>query len=257
MSELNDMSCEEFAEVAAQLALGVLTGREHAGALAHLDWCEACREDVRQLTSTGEELVGLLPASEPPSGFETWVLERIGLAAPAPAPAAMGARGRMAWISHLGRKPKKPRIPGKMTRPPPGRVTRPRRLIAAAAVAFAGATAGLGGWGLGVATAPQAWSPLSSAAFVSASHQTAGTIFVYAGSPGWLYMNVDLHWGDGIVVCQVIGTDGHVTTIGSFRLTDGYGAWGSPESAHMGQLAGARLVSLDGTVLAMATLPGH
>ena len=37
MSELNDMTCEELADVAAELALGVLTGRERAMAIAHLD----------------------------------------------------------------------------------------------------------------------------------------------------------------------------------------------------------------------------
>ena len=66
MSEVNEMSCAEFADAAAELALGVMTGRERARALAHLDRCEACRENVRQLTVTGEELVGLLPAVEPP-----------------------------------------------------------------------------------------------------------------------------------------------------------------------------------------------
>src|ERR1700683_1624291 len=85
MSE-NEMSCAEFADAAAELALGVLTGRERARALAHLDRWEACRENVRQLTVTGEELVGLLPAIEPPAGFETRVMERLGLGTPAPAP---------------------------------------------------------------------------------------------------------------------------------------------------------------------------
>ena len=100
MSELNEMGCDEFADVAAELALGVLTGRERAQAIAHLDHCDACRENVRQLTMTGEELLGLLPASEPPAGFETRVMERIGLAAPGPA--------RVSWISrvrHFGWKP--------------------------------------------------------------------------------------------------------------------------------------------------------
>src|SRR5580700_2540011 len=87
MSEVNEMGCAEFADAAAELALGVLTGRERARALAHLDRCEACRENVRQLTVTGEELVGLLPAIEPPAGFETRVMERLGLGTPAPAPA--------------------------------------------------------------------------------------------------------------------------------------------------------------------------
>ena len=84
MSEVNEMGCAEFADAAAELALGVLTGRERARALAHLDRCEACRENVRQLTVTGEELVGLLPAIEPPAGFETRVMERLGLGTPAP-----------------------------------------------------------------------------------------------------------------------------------------------------------------------------
>ena len=87
MSEVNEMSCAEFGDVAAELALGVLTGRERARALAHLEQCDACRENVRLLTITGEELVGLLPAIEPPAGFETRVMDRLGLGAPAPAPA--------------------------------------------------------------------------------------------------------------------------------------------------------------------------
>ena len=40
MSELNEMGCREFSDVAAELALGVLTGRERAQALAHLDHCD-------------------------------------------------------------------------------------------------------------------------------------------------------------------------------------------------------------------------
>jgi hypothetical protein len=51
----------------------------------------------------------------------------------------------------------------------------------------------------------------------------------------------------------VLDTDGRVTTIGSFQLTDGYGAWGSPAPGNVGSLSGARLVSANGTVLATAT----
>ena len=90
MSELNDMTCAELADVAAELALGVLTGRERAMAIAHLDECDACREDVRQLMATGGQLLELLPTAEPPAGFETRVLERIGLSAPAQEEEARG-----------------------------------------------------------------------------------------------------------------------------------------------------------------------
>ena len=87
MSELDDMdemSCDEFAEVAAELALGVLTGRERAAALAHLNGCESCREQVRELTMVQDELLALLPSQEPPAGFESRVLERLGLSASGP-----------------------------------------------------------------------------------------------------------------------------------------------------------------------------
>ncbi len=243
MSEVNEMGCAEFADAAAELALGVLTGRERARALAHLDRCEACRENVRQLTVTGEELVGLLPAIEPPAGFETRVMERLGLATPTPAPARHLSPAR-----RFGQK-----LAGWMGSAGAGR---PRRLLAAAAVAVAVIVAGLGGWGLHAATS----SPLSSATLLTASHQTAGKIYFYDSGSRWLYMSVNIGPGSGVagngtVVCQVEGPDGHVTTIGSFRLTGGYGYWGSPAPATSGPLAGARLVTTTGAILATATFP--
>jgi hypothetical protein len=230
------MGCEEFANVAAELALGVLTGRERAQALAHLDRCDACRAEVRRLTLTGEELLGLLPSAEPPAGFETRVLARIGIEAPAPAPAAK-SRG---W-----------KLPHWFAAGSPG-IT--RRMLATAAVVAALAVAIVGGWGLRSATAPTtASSPLSSAALVSADHQDSGKIFVYNGTPRWLYMGVTVGSANGTVICQLVGKDGHVTTVGSFRVTNGYGEWGSAVPASAGQLTGARLVTPGGAVLATAT----
>jgi hypothetical protein len=234
MSELNEMGCEEFANVAAELALGVLTGRERARALAHLDRCDACRAEVRQLTLTGEELLGLLPPAEPPAGFETRVLARIGIEAPAPA-----ATPR-AW-----------KLPRWFAAGSPG-IT--RRMLATAAVVAALAGAIIGGWGLHSATAPAtASSQLTSAALVSADHQSAGKIFLYNGTQRWLYMSVDMSSGSGPVTCQVVGKDGHVTTVGSFWVTNGSGSWGSPAPAGTGPLSGARLIGPNGTVLATAS----
>jgi hypothetical protein len=233
MSELNQIGCEEFAEVAAELALGVLTGRERAEALAHLDHCESCRETVRQLASTGEQLLGLLPVIEPPPGFETRVMERIGLPAPSP---------------------RRTRHARRLARP---RIWNTRGLLAAAAVVVAVIGAGLGGWGLRGASTQVASSPLSFAPLVSASHQSAGKIFFYQGNPGWLYMSVDVNAPDGTVICQVVGRDGHVTTVGSFQLADGYGSWGSVAPPGVSPPAGARLISSTGTVLATATFATH
>ena len=251
MSELNEMSCAEFADAAAELALGVLTGRERARALAHLDRCETCRENVRQLTVTGEELVGLLPAIAPPAGFETRVMERLGLGAPAPAPVPVRP---LSPVRRFGRKL------ADWTGGGTGRsgVRQPRRILVAAAMAVAVVAAGLGGWGLHGGTSSPTASPLSSATLLTASHQTAGKIYFYDAGSRWLYMSVNLSsgsgaLGNGTVICQVEGPDGHVTTVGSFRLTGGYGYWGSPDPVTDGQLTGARLVTTTGKVLATAT----
>jgi hypothetical protein len=246
MSELNEMGCREFSDVAAELALGVLTGRERAQALAHLDHCASCREKVRELTATGEGLLGLLPSVEPPAGFETRVMDRLGLSVPAPSPA-----GRARWTSRLvlpGRKPAR-RAPAGQARPG----GRTRRALALAAVTLAVVAAGLGGWGLRPGTPAPAGAPLSSATLLSASHQSAGKIFLYRGSSRWLYMSVYMPAGNGTVICEVESGDGHITTVGSFRLTDGRGYWGSPVPPTHGPLTGARLVGPGGTVLATAS----
>jgi hypothetical protein len=243
MHELNEMGCREFSDVAAELALGVLTGRERAQALAHLDHCASCREEVRQLTATGEGLLGLLPNVEPPAGFEARVMDRLGMSVPAPSPASRTSR-----LAFLGRRPARPAPPGQAR--PAGRT---RRALALAAVTLAVVAAGLGGWGLRPGTPAPAGAPLSSATLLSASHQAAGKIFVYEGSPRWLYMSVNMPAGNGTVICQVESGDGHITTIGSFRLTDGLGYWGNPVPATQGSLTGARLVGPGGTVLATAS----
>jgi hypothetical protein len=281
MSEQNDMTCAELADVAAELALGVLTGRERALAVAHLDKCDACREDVRQLMATGEQLVELLPPAEPPAGFETRVLERLGLPVPAPGPVELLqtgrerqprrrplARGRVranagqpgsarSSASGPGGTAARPGGPGTTPGGPrrPGRV---RRALAATAIGLAVIAAGLGGWRIGAGTSPApapptAAAPLTSASLLSVTHQDVGNIFLYSGAQRWLYMSVDLGAGDESVTCQVVGTDGRVTTVGKFQLAGGYGGWGTPDPGNAGTLRGARLVAANGTVLASAT----
>ena len=230
MSELNSMSCAEFHDSAAELALGVLTGRERAEALAHLDHCEACREHVRQLTTTGEELLGLLPTAEPPAGFETRVMDRLGLAAPAPQP-LRHRRRRPAWSHEFS----------------------PRRALAAAAVVVALLGAALGGWGLHATATPASYALTSATMIATDDHSHVGQVFVYNGDPRWMYMSVDMESGNDTVICQLVDSNGQVTTVGTFRLADGYGSWGAPAWIGNGPPVGARLVTANGRVLATAT----
>jgi anti-sigma factor RsiW len=244
--------CGEFAAMAAELALGVLTGRERADALAHLERCDACRETVRQFATTGEGLLGLLPAVEPPPGFESRVLARIGVAMPDPAAGGTAApAGRAAGRAVPAHARRARQTAGR----PAGRPARGRRALAAAAVAVA-AAAGLGGWALRGAVAPPgpgpaaARTPLRSAPLVSAGRRTVGEVFYYGSGQPWMYMTVDLASGNGTVTCELRGPGGRYTAVGTFRISGGYGSWGG--GAGYGQVTGARLLSASGTVLAVA-----
>jgi hypothetical protein len=246
MSEQDEMSCAEFADVAAELALGVLTGRERAQAVAHLDECDCCREHVRQLSLTGEEMLGLLPSREPAEGFESRVMGRLGLATPSQATPSL------ATASLSGEPgPKGQRSPKRWT----------RRMLTVAAAALAVVACGLGGWGLRGAMAPSggargttAEAPLREAALLTPAHQAEGKVYLYDGSPRWLYMAVDTHGSSNdSVICQLETRGGGTITIGSFRLEGGYGAWGSPDPIAASQVTGARLTTMTGTVLATAS----
>ena len=266
MSELNDMTCAELADVAAELALGVLTGRERAVAVAHLDRCDGCREYVRQLMATGEQLVELLPSAEPPAGFETRVLARLGLPALAEEPTheepredtypQLISRRDSAARRGPGRSGTRPGAeqPGAPPSGPSGprRPGRMRRVLASVAVGFAVIAAGIGGWSIGAGTATTAAAPLTSASLLTSTHREVGDIFLYNGTSQWVYMSVEMGTGNEAVTCQLVGKDGSVTTLGSSRLADGYGSWGTPDPGDLGTLRGARLVDNNGTVLATA-----
>lgn len=70
------MTCEQLADVAPELALGVVIGRERADAYEHLDACASCRTLVSSLSCVTDELLrDFAPSVEPPPGFEARVLE--------------------------------------------------------------------------------------------------------------------------------------------------------------------------------------
>jgi hypothetical protein len=263
------MTCAHVHDVAAELALGALTGRERAGAIAHLERCRVCREDVRQLMATGGLLLESLPPAAPPPGFETRALQRLrqpaspeGQSEPRPLPRAEDEhRPRRRGPPRDGGRPGRdwpPSATGTATGTgpggtrPPGRV---RRALAAAAMALAVVAAGLGGWRLAAGASPSssAAARLTSASLLSATRGSVGNVFLYLGTPRWLYMDVNLGSGNDSVTCEVVGEEGRASTIGSFRLEDGYGAWGSPVTGNVGVPTAARLLAANGTVLATAT----
>jgi hypothetical protein len=77
------VSCGELEELAAELALGTVSGAQRAAALDHLAGCASCRDLVDDLGRVADGMLQLAPATEPPPGFESKVLARMGVR-PAP-----------------------------------------------------------------------------------------------------------------------------------------------------------------------------
>jgi hypothetical protein len=215
-----DLTCEELRELEAELALGILPARDRARAIVHLDHCPGCRAEVEQLTRIGDGLLGLLPGSEPPAGFETRVLDRLRLSPPRRSP-----------------------------------VTRLRLAVAAVALAVASL---FGGWTIGVRTAQQGTDPtLVSAPLMAPGHQQVGTVHAHPGSDGWLYMSVDLdNATTARVTCHLSRPDGSRITVGSFTLKNGYGYWAAPAPLDGDSATTATLTTTTGTLLASARLSG-
>jgi hypothetical protein len=95
------MTCEEIRDLAPEIALGIADGEERAEALRHLSTCADCRRVVEQLSQVADELLVLAPAQEPPPGFESRVVDAIGLGRPtAPTPGPLvdpALGGATAW----------------------------------------------------------------------------------------------------------------------------------------------------------------
>jgi len=215
------LTCAQCQGLTAELALGVLDGRQRADVLAHVDSCPGCRRDLAAMGEVADRLVALVPSAEPPAGFETKVLRRL-------AP-RRDAAGRLPTAARLG---------------------------AAAAVAVA---VGVGGWAVGQATGSQPepaaarlGGHIEATAFV-ADGRPAGQVIAYGGSDPWVAMAVDTDLGNRTIRCEVLQRDGRVRSVGTFALTDGYGYWSTATGIRPSSIAGVRLVDSTGQAVATAS----
>ena len=52
--------CDEYSDNLAELALGILTGRERAATLAHVDSCPRCADELEQLSHAADAVARIL-----------------------------------------------------------------------------------------------------------------------------------------------------------------------------------------------------
>ncbi|MFF9646575.1 hypothetical protein [Kitasatospora aureofaciens] len=228
MTDNRELTCPQLQEIGAEIALGVLPAEEQAAAMAHLECCPACRAHIHEMALTADALLDLVPDSEPPPGFEDRVLDRLGLTS------ARRPAHRERW----------------------------RRVALATVAAAAGLALGGGGWALGsLSSHPLPVAPITSpaqqhllTAQLTGGGHSMGQVFVYTGTPPWMYMSVDADGHSGTVQCQLQRADGSAVVLGTFTLdSDGYGSWGGPYPAGAAPVTGVRLLAANGSQLAAAT----
>ncbi len=224
--DVRERGCEAYGEELAELALGVLTGRDRARVLSHVESCQRCAEDLEILSRTADSVVQAAPEMEPPLGFEVRLFERMGLTDVAP------RRRRLRpsrWV---------PSVVG----------------VAAAALAL--------GLGLSLTSSsptptvtaqPQGSHRVVTAALVERG-KTVGHVMAVNGAKPWISMMLDDSSAHGTVTCVVVTDDGTTHHVGTFEAEKGYGAWIAPLPVSPSDVRTAELESPSGTVIATATL---
>jgi hypothetical protein len=221
---MNEMTCEEFRQLDAEVALGVTDARDRTAGVAHLDHCPSCRRELRQLSDLADALAVLSPAVEPPAGFESRLLARLG----------------------------------EEEQPAPRRVLHRRPLLVAAAAVLALAI-GATGWVIGDASrpAPAVATGQVVMASLAADHHPVGQVVIDTGSDPWISMALSIGDRDTPVQCQLRESNGRVITVGWFSLSKGYGYWAAPITLSTDTTLDAAQVSdAQGRVLATAPLHG-
>lgn len=215
---MTEQGCARCRELAPELAMGLVTGRERATALAHLQECADCRGHLASLTRLHDELRTLIPHAEPPAGFETRVLARLHT-----------RQRRWPWVVAAAAATTAVFLGG---------------WTLAMSTAPAATSAPLTGGVRTVLAAP-----------LVAGGQEVGQVYVYPDQPSWLYMYVDAPAATGPLICVVLRRDGSVADTAPLWLVDGDAFWGGPLPRDQTTPAGVRVTDGDGTVVASAQLP--
>lgn len=205
-------ACARVQELAPELALGLLSGEERARVLDHLVTCEACRSTAEQLAAAADALLLAAPEVEPPAGFESRTLARLGPSRP-----ARRRRGRAA--------------------------------VLAAAVVVAGIVGMAIGSLLRPLGGHDHAEPVRSVHLAVTSGHGSGEVYTYAGDPPWLFVTVR-GVADGTYTCRIRVRGDQALEIGHLGVRDGQGAWGRALSVDPGRIAAVELVDAAGRVVA-------
>jgi hypothetical protein len=215
------MTCEETRDLAPEIALGIADGEARAEALRHLATCAECQRVVGQLSQVADELLVLAPAEEPPAGFESRVVQAIGLQRP--------PRRRLPrWLSLRWLAP---------------------RLGPALAAAAVTAVALISVYHEDHQTAERYRGVLDQAdgryfqaePLADETGARGGVAFGYEGSPSWLFLTVDPKHRDAVSRGALLTKDGRTIALRALEL-DRRGSWGGAIPVNLYRVASIRLL---------------
>jgi hypothetical protein len=229
------MSCEQMRDLAPEIALGIADGEERAEALRHLSECTECRRLVEQLSEIADELLMLAPVEEPPVGFESRVVDALGVREP-------DRRRRPGWLNP--------------------RWLAPRLGPALVAVAVT-AAALIGVYRDDHQTAERYREALARAdgqyfqaeTLADGTGAEAGVAFGYQGSPSWLLVTVDRAHRDRVTGAELVTRNGRTIPLRSLEL-DRYGSWGGAVPVNLYDVASIRLLGERSGRVLTASFPG-
>jgi hypothetical protein len=215
------MRCDEIRDLAPEIALGIADGEQRAEALRHLSTCAECRRIVEQLSQVADELLVLAPTQEPPAGFESRVVNALGLAPPP-------RRRRARWLSPRWLAP------------------RVGPALAAAAVTAAALVAVYSD-DHRIAERYRDTLARADGQYFRAEHLTdgagsaAGVAFGYEGRPSWLFVTVAPPHRQAVTSGELVTTGRRTIPLPSLEL-DRRGSWGGTLPVNVSKVAAIRLL---------------
>jgi hypothetical protein len=228
------MRCEHVRDLAAEIALGIAVGEERAEALRHLSTCGECRRSVEEFSQIADELLMLAPVQEPPAGFESRVVEGLGL-----------------------RLPPRRRLPRWLT----PRWVGPRLAPALAAAAVTAATL-IAVYHDDRETAERYRETLAQAGgqyfqaepMADETGTRGGVAFGYEGSPSWVLLTVDPAHRAAVTRGELTTKDGRTIALPSLEL-DRNGSWGGAIPVSLYKVASIRLLGDSPGEILQASFP--
>lgn len=220
---MSHFGCPDLQELAAELALNVVSGEERAHALSHLAQCGECRALVDEVSRTADSMLMLAPQVEPPIGFESRVVARIA--------------------------PRRRRMPS-------------WRWTAAAAVLAMAASAGTGALvhSAGDRARQRAaqydrlvqaigGKTLRAAELRSLDGTVVGKVYAAQGKPSWLFLVLEDREGTGEYEVQLEPVSGEAIRLAGLQLKAGRASWATTAAIQVENIQSVQIVDSTGAPL--------